>query len=83
LGSTGRPAVGENGVPLEIFAFTVFQQKLPAPFKICPPTALALLSPDEAEISIFPPRCGLSIPRYTTLEIMSSKLTRLAIDLPE
>ena len=50
---------------------------IPAPIVIMPPTALALLSPDAAEISIFHDRASISIPRYSSMNVMKRKLVAL------
>ena len=49
--------------------------KLPGPFRLMPPTAVALLSPDNAEIQIFPENSAISIPRYSSFCTMVSRLS--------
>lgn len=44
---------------------------------ILPPTALALLSPDLCEIMVFPDRAAISIPRYSSLQVMMQQLQLL------
>lgn len=76
--------IGENldssGGDFHGFCFTNFDERLdqlPAPFRIMQPTAMALLSPDYADISLFPQKNALSIPRYSSLNIMMIKLKEL------
>ena len=52
---------------------------LPAPLRILQPTAVAMLSPDSADITIFAEKCAISIPRFSNLDIMTSKLTLLLV----
>ena len=54
-----------------------FHGDLPAPFRIMPPTAMALLSPDVAEITIIPSRNALCIPRFNSFSLMMKKLNEL------
>jgi hypothetical protein len=58
-----------------------FQGKLPGYFRIMQPTALALLSPDTVDITVFPQKNAISIPRYSTYSIVVSKLNDLVHSL--
>lgn len=51
--------------------------ELPAPFHIIPPTAMALLSPDEADIIIFSDRNSISIPRYSSISVMDRYIKKI------
>ncbi len=51
--------------------------ELPAPFHIIPPTAMALLSPDEADIIIFSDRNSISIPRYSSISVMHRYIKKI------
>jgi hypothetical protein len=51
--------------------------KLPYIFRIMLPTAVALLNPDEADMMLFNDRNGISIPRYSTLPVMITRLQML------
>lgn len=55
--------------------------KLPYIFRLMLPTAVALLNPDEADLMIFNDRNGISIPRYSTLPIMITRLQMLITQL--
>ena len=66
----------------ERMKFENFQGDLPAPLRIMPPTAMALLSPDVAEITIIPQRNALCIPRYHSFSLMMTKLNEL-IDITQ
>jgi hypothetical protein len=50
---------------------------LPAPLRILQPTAVAMLSPDAADITVFPEKHALSIPRFSTLAIVRGKILEL------
>ena len=46
---------------------------------IMPPTAVALLSPDTSEILVFPDRCALSLPRYSSMRVLMQHLQPLLV----
>ena len=58
-----------------------FREKLPGAFRILQPTAMALLSPDAAEMTIFPQKNAISLPRYSSFSILVSKLNDLVNNL--
>jgi hypothetical protein len=58
-----------------------FQGKLPSIFRILQPTAMALLSPDAADITLFPQKNAISLPRYSSFSIVVSKLNDLVNNL--
>lgn len=51
-----------------------YHGKLPGPFRILPPTAMALMTLETAEITIIPTRNALCIPKYQTVDLMIAKL---------
>ena len=52
---------------------------LPSPLRILQPTAVAMLSPDSADITIFAEKSAISIPRFSSLAIMMSKLNAILL----
>ena len=59
----------------EVFCMKL--SRLPAPFRVFQPTAVALLLPDDGELLVLTDQCALSVPRYSTLEIMHRQLQKL------
>jgi hypothetical protein len=47
------------------------------PMRILPPTALAMLSPESADIVVIPESCSISIPKVITLHAMRIKIDAL------
>lgn len=75
-GGSGAAAAGDKvAVPPEATAARL--EHFPAPFRVLQPTALALLSPDAAEMTIFEAQCAVALPRFSTFSIMRSKLLLL------
>ena len=70
-----RPlAASSVNVPSSAFSSPSSTLLLPLPFCIMPPTALALLSADSTDISVFSDRDAISLPRYSSLAVMQAKL---------
>jgi hypothetical protein len=44
---------------------------------ILPPTAVAMLSADACEITLFPDRMALALPRYTSIRVVTQQLLRV------
>ena len=59
----------------EVFCMKL--SRLPAPFRVFQPTAVALLLPDDGELLVLADQCALSVPHYSTLEIMHRQLQKL------
>lgn len=79
-GASARPSgagAGTNStVPAELFCVPV--SRLPAPFRILQPTALSMLSPDDAEILLLGgEHCAIALPRFSSLEMMKTRLLAL------
>lgn len=60
---------------------SLFRGKLPGAFRIMQPTAMALLSSDTADITLFPPKNAISIPRYSSFGVLVAKLNDLVNNL--
>ena len=46
-----------------------------------PPTALAMLCPDGSPMTVFPDKHGISVPKYTSLQVMKERLVAFVISL--
>lgn len=74
----GRSAAAESAASATCGAvFCTKLARMPAPFRVFQPTAVALLLPDDGELVVLPDQCAISVPRYSTLEIMHKQLQRI------
>jgi hypothetical protein len=46
-----------------------------------PPTALAMLCPDSSPVAVFPDKNGISLPRYSSLQVMKERLLAFVTSL--
>ena len=49
----------------------------PCDLIIMAPTAMALLSPDDADITVLSEKCAVSVPRYSSMTVMVYRLAQL------
>ena len=70
---------GSKLIEYVYYEWDCINNQLPAPLVIKPPTALGLLTPDDADISVLTSG-NLSIPRCTNMKLMMEKLSTFLKD---
>ena len=68
------PCPSQHGGEVGSNSLYASHSSLPSPLRILQPTAVAMLSPDSADITVFTEKGAISIPRFSSLAIMMVKL---------